>query len=82
VATTLELDFPTEWSYKIIVNSGVDANSIVFELLDRSFQIREGNKSKNAKYRSYNLKLTVESKEQKDSIFHKLKAHRDIKMVL
>ncbi len=79
----LQLEYPCEWLYKLI---GADEKAIRAAITktinDRSHTISNSNKSSKGKYKSLNLSLTVESDEDRTGLFHALKKHPAIKMVL
>lgn len=77
-----EISYPCEWSYTIITQSEEDARLASFEVLEGEHAFAPSHKSRTGKYQSFNIKLLVESKEKRDEIFQKFRAHSLIRMVL
>lgn len=78
----LELTFPCSWEYKVIGECEEKIKVAVFEIVDKKYEFKSSKVSKKGKYKSFSVKLTVESDEERVSVFEKLKKHTDIKMVL
>jgi len=78
-----EVEYPTEWRYKII---GEDENRLreaIDEVLDKKeYQLKHSNRSKTGKFISLQASLNVDSEEERDQIFLKLKNHTEIKVVI
>ena len=78
-----EIQFPCEWSYKII---GMDADSVLSAIeesvLNLAYDVTPSNLSKNGKYVSFNLKLEVPNETVRNLIYEKLKNHPDVNYVL
>ncbi len=78
----LELNFPCNWEYKLIVECEEKLKVAVFEIVDKKYELNHSKVSKKGKYKSFTLKLIIESDVERIDIFEKLKKHSDIKMVL
>ncbi|WP_297191954.1 DUF493 domain-containing protein [uncultured Campylobacter sp.] len=70
------INYPSFWEYKIILEQDENAKAIVKKiLLQREFKLSESNNSKNGKYKSYLLKILVDSESDRLAIFELLKKH-------
>ncbi|MEA1892138.1 MAG: DUF493 domain-containing protein [Campylobacterota bacterium] len=79
----VEIEYPASWSYKLIATSEQAINETVFDVIgDTQHTLVHSNNSKNGKYISMNLNLTVKDENDKNNIFESLKKHDNIKMVL
>lgn len=78
-----EIEYPTNWFYKIIGTS-VDEMIIAVEeiVVGHEYEITPSNISSNEKYFSLNLKVFVHSEIIRDIIFQKLEQHSSIKFVI
>jgi putative lipoic acid-binding regulatory protein len=77
------IDYPCVWPYKII---GQDEQllkiAVANSIGDKKHQMSFTNISAGGKYRTLNLEVTVQSEEERLSIFQKLKNDRSVKFVL
>jgi len=79
----LHLEYPCTWIYKIIGTDQDEMQSAVTEIIrDRPCKISFLRRSEKARYISLNVELTVESESHRMDLYHALKAHRAIKVVL
>lgn len=79
----LELQYPVNWTYKLISLDKDVIQKVVHEvILEREHKLSHSNASKTGKFVSMNLELLVHNEDDRNFIFHALKAHQDIKMVL
>ncbi len=79
----LELDYPCNWSYRLISLKEHSIEAVAKELLDkRPFTLTASNQSKKGKYHSFNLELLVHSDEERHALFDMFKNHHQIAMVL
>ncbi len=79
----LKLEYPCEWTYKVIGTHSETILKIVQEMMqERRFTISLSNKSKTKKYCSMNFVTQVESEEDRNTIYKRLKNHKDVVMVL
>jgi len=79
----LELDYPCNWKYKLVVRCEHDINCIVKEILkDRLHTISSSNQSKKGNFNSFTLDLEVLDEEDRKELYKLLGDHKDIKMVL
>lgn len=78
-----ELEFPAEWTYTII---GTDSSAMtaavasIFKTV--AYSLKDSKKSSGGKYVSLEIRIRVESREQKDIWYHALASSKEIKMVL
>jgi putative lipoic acid-binding regulatory protein len=78
-----ELEFPAEWTYTIIgIDSGAMTAAVGSIFKTASYSLKDSKKSSGGKYVSMEIKIRVESKEQKDVWYHALASSKDIKMVM
>jgi putative lipoic acid-binding regulatory protein len=79
----LELTYPCNWNYKVILEAHEEISKIASEVLgDREHKVRKSNNSKNGKYKSHNISLLVHNDDDRTEIFQQFKSHECIKMVL
>ena len=79
----LELEYPCEWCYKIVIDKNSDAKKISKEVLeDKEHNISESKTSKKGKFKSYNIDLTVKDEKERLNLYNKFKNHKDIIMVI
>ena len=78
-----DIDYPTEWQYKII---GADVDEMLSAVEESikglDYQVTPSNVSSNQKYFSLNISLIVPSEIVRDIIFQKLSNHPAIKFVI
>lgn len=79
----LELEYPCNWKYKIVIIESVNVKYISKDIFgDRDHKVNESNVSKKGKFKSYNIELIVHSDDDREEIHRQLGEHKDIKMVL
>ncbi|MCP4176930.1 MAG: DUF493 domain-containing protein [bacterium] len=79
----LEIIYPCDWSYKIIGLTEDSVKKAVSDIFNKTaFTINKSKQSKTGKYVSFSVNTTLQSAEEKDSLFKKLNNHKDIKFVL
>jgi len=79
----LELDYPCDWKYKVVIRCEQDINSIIKEILDdRKHGIKPSKKSSKGKFSSHILEMVVHNEEDRKSIYKLLGDHQHIKMVV
>jgi putative lipoic acid-binding regulatory protein len=78
-----QIEYPTEWEYKLI---GQDVDKLlkaIEEVLPGlEYQVKFSNVSRNEKYYSLNVKVTVTSEALRDIIFQKFSNHPEVKFVI
>ncbi len=79
----LELNYPCDWKYKVVIKSEQNINPIIKEILEnREHSIKESKTSSKGKFESYSLELIVHSDEDRQGIYELLGKHQHIKMVV
>ncbi|MAD42988.1 MAG: DUF493 domain-containing protein [Arcobacter sp.] len=79
----LELDYPCNWTYKLVVKEQINIKTTVKEVvLKREHSIVESKTSKKGKFKSYTLELLVHNEDDRKTLFEVLGQHDNIKMVL
>ncbi|MCH9812586.1 MAG: DUF493 domain-containing protein [Epsilonproteobacteria bacterium] len=79
----LELTYPCEWNYKVIVGAEIDITIVTTSVLgEREHSVRKANNSKNGKYQSHNVSLLVHNDDDRHLIFEQFKKDVHVKMVL
>ncbi len=79
----LELTYPCQWNYKVIIESHVEISAVTASVLgERDHTVRKSNNSKNGKYKSHNVSLLVHNDDDRHEIFQQFKCHDNVKMVL
>jgi uncharacterized protein len=78
-----DIDYPTEWQYKII-GSDVDEmlSAVAESIKGLDYEVSPSNVSKNEKYFSLNISVVVPSEVVRDIIFQNLAKHPAIKIVI
>lgn len=79
----LELTYPCEWCYKIVIHDEHDGDNIAKEVFeDRPHKVSHSKASSKGKFKSLNIELLVHNDDDR-TYFHKvLSSHKHIKMVL
>jgi len=79
----LELDYPCDWEYKVVIRAEQNINPIIKEVLEiREHTIVKSKASSKGKFESFSLKLTVHSDEDRQGLYKLLGDHQHIKMVV
>lgn len=79
----LQLNYPCAWVYKIIGANEDDLRQAAADLLQsRPCEISLSHTSSSGKYLCMNIEVTVDTEEQRDSIYHALKAHPAVRILL
>jgi len=79
----LELDYPCNWTYKLVIRQEENIKKIIKEVLDeREHGVKPSKTSKAGKFKSYTLDLIVENEEDRKDLYQLLGDHEHIKMVV
>jgi len=79
----LELNYPCDWKYKLVVLHDLDIQTIIKEVLnDRKHGISPSKQSSKGKFKSYTLELLVHNDDDRKELYDILKDHEHIKMVI
>jgi putative lipoic acid-binding regulatory protein len=78
-----QLNYPCQWIYKVIGSDREKLHEALLQIVsDESCCISFSNSSRTGKYHCLNLEVTVQSEEERNSIYMSLKAHPQVKIVL
>lgn len=78
-----QIEYPTEWEYKLIGQDVDNLLKAVEEVLPGlEYQVKFSNVSRNEKYYSMNILVTVTSEVLRDIIFEKFSNHPEVKFVI
>jgi len=79
----LELDYPCNWTYKLVIRKEQNMNKIIKEILEeRQHGIKPSKTSSKGKFKSYTLDLIVEDEKDRKDLYQILGDHEHIKMVV
>jgi len=79
----LELRYPCNWDYKVIIQKECDIHDIAKCVFgEREHKVTKSNKSKGDKYHSYNVSTLVHNDDDRKELFEQLKKDENVKMVL
>jgi len=84
--TRPDIDYPTQWSYKLIGRDKEKLAACVKEIMqqegNKAHTCTQGNVSKTGKFHSYNTHCEVEDEAQRNRIFKYFEDHDDVDMVI
>ena len=79
----LELDYPCNWTYKLVIRKEENIKKIIKEVLDqREHGVKPSKTSSKGKFKSYTLDLIVENEDDRKDLYKILGDHEHIKMVV
>ena len=79
----LELDYPCNWTYKIVIRHEQTIKEIIKEVLDeREHNIKPSKTSSKGKFKSFTLDMLVHNDDDRKEIYTMLGNHEHIKMVV
>ena len=79
----VKLDYPCQWLYKVIGIEEEQLRQAITKIIpDTPCEINLSKSSSSGKYLCLNVELTVQSEEERNSIYERLKAHQHVKIVL
>ena len=79
----LELDYPCDWKYKIVIKSEQNINNIIKDILeDRKHGVKPSKQSSKGKFTSHTLEMLVHNDEDRKNIYKLLGDHQHVKMVV
>ncbi|MCT7561430.1 DUF493 domain-containing protein [Aliarcobacter butzleri] len=79
----LELDYPCNWEYKLVVLETTNIKQTVKEVIfEREHKVKESKVSSKGKFKSYTLEMLVHNEDDRKEIFKLLGEHSDIKMII
>ncbi|RDU69963.1 DUF493 domain-containing protein [Helicobacter cholecystus] len=77
-----QIDYPTQWEYRIIGKDKQELQKIVEEIFPPDYNLKDGQASSSGKFVSIVVSVEVSTQEQRNDFFAKLKNHPQILMVL
>jgi putative lipoic acid-binding regulatory protein len=79
----LELMYPCNWNYKVIIHKECDIKDITKCVFgEREHKVTKSNKSKNDKYQSYKVSTLVHNDDDRKELFEQLRKDKNVKIVL
>ena len=79
----LEINYPTNWNYKVIINSHCKIHHVVENVIGkREYQVQKSNSSKSKTYQSYKVTILVHNDDDRVTIFEELRKEDCVKIVL
>ena len=79
----LELDYPCNWEYKVVIRQEQTIKEIIKEVLEeREHNIKPSKTSAKGKFKSFTLETLVHNEDDRQEIYRMLSAHEHIKMVV
>ena len=79
----LELDYPCDWKYKVVIRKEQNIKQILKEVLDeRKHGVKPSKQSSKGKFTSHSLEMEVHNDEDRKNIYKLLGEHEHIKMVV
>ena len=81
--TKPDIDYPTNWGYKLIGRDKKKLLSCIKEAMGKKEHLCSlGNVSKTGKFTTYNASCTVETEEERNRIFKYFEEHDAVEMVI
>ena len=77
-----EISYPCEWEYRVIGESKEVLESLIFDIMPRQYRLEMGKESSSGRYVSLYVRLIVQSELERNELFSRLRAHKQVKMVL
>ena len=79
----VELNYPCEWTYKVIGTSDKKVRDAVKEIMSKKeYKLTLSNRSSKGKFVSFSLKTIVDDEANRVKIFELLTEHKNINRVL
>jgi putative lipoic acid-binding regulatory protein len=79
----LELNYPCNWIYKVVIHHEQTIKEIIAEVLDqREHNIKPSKTSSKGKFKSFTLEMLVHNEDDRKEIYKLLGDHEHIKMVV
>lgn len=80
---SLELDYPCNWIYKVVVLTEKDVKQAAKDILHpREFSLKKSKVSSKGKFISFSVETLVHNEDDRKELFTLFRAHTNIKMVL
>ncbi|MDA8165799.1 MAG: DUF493 domain-containing protein [Desulfobacteraceae bacterium] len=78
-----QIEYPCSWLYKVIGEDQQQVRQAIVSIIEeRRCIITPSNSSKSGKYHCFNVELVVQTEEVRNGLYHSLKSHPAIKVVL
>lgn len=77
-----QIDYPTQWEYRIIGKDKKKLEEIVKEIFPQGYELKYGQASSGGKFVSIVVSAEVASEQERNELFAKLKNHPQVSMVL
>jgi putative lipoic acid-binding regulatory protein len=78
-----KLNYPCQWVYKVVGTNQDELRQAIMKIItDTPCEINFSNSSSSGKYLCLNLEITVQSEEERNSIYSNLKAQPQVKIIL
>ena len=78
-----KLNYPCQWLYKVIGTDNEQLRQAIMGIIgNMPCEINFSNSSSSGNYLCLNLEITVQSEEERNSIYLALKSHPHVKIVL
>ena len=77
-----QIDYPTQWEYRIIRKNKKELEEIVKEIFPQGYELKDGQASSGGKFVSIVVSAEVASEQERNELFAKLKNHPQVSMVL
>jgi len=79
----LELDYPCNWKYKLVIRKEQNIKKIINEVLEqREHGVKPSKTSSQGKFKSYTLELLVHNDDDRKGLYQLFGDHEHIKMVV
>lgn len=79
----VELDYPCDWTYKVIGTSDKEVRDAISEIMfEREHHLDISNRSSKGKFVSFNLKTLVHTEDDRLNLFKLLTEHSNVLRVL
>lgn len=79
----LQLTYPCQWTYKVIGAGEEILRLAISDILsDRDYSVTLSNQSRTGKYCCLNLRMTVDSDEDRTQLYDALRRHTLIRLIL
>ena len=79
----LELDYPCNWQYKLVMRQEISISLVLKETLgDRKHKTSISNKSSKGKFTSHQVELLVHNEDDRKELHRLFHSHKDVKMIV
>ncbi|TLD97386.1 DUF493 domain-containing protein [Helicobacter jaachi] len=76
------IKYPCKWEYRVIGENEEKLKELIFEVMPREYEVQSGKRSSSGHFVSVYAIIEVQNEEERNSIFAKLQASKDVKMVI